>query len=413
MKTIIDVKKDKWTEDKILALPAGESDRFDRKGGLFLSDSGFEEKIAKALSAFSNSGGGHLVIGVKDDGTFDGVNEFHKGRSKTREWLEQKIPYLLVPVLQDFRVHEVEKTTQTLIPQDKVIIVIDVGDSSLAPHQSNKDYHYYYRAGGHSKPAPHQYLEFLWKRESYPGPQIASAWVYKVINPLLNIFESELKYVSNRNLEFDKYRPKSLKGLQTILTSYNAGNYEQFYEFYPDTYKLIQNHDEMTAALIEDVEKYYLTLKDSDGMQKIFKDKSSLKALEKLKNDEYSEWNREIRECNTIEDFHQKMFSNLKEFEIKEILAQYVINGHSKVFHNAFAPFWNVYSNDFLWLYSLDCDEKFSFENTRSNMAKIAEQLIKELKQERSALCSKYQIPFEESQQIIIHNQGYNSFLRY
>lgn len=413
MNTTVNVKKDKWTEEQILALPSGESDRFDRKSGMLLSDSSFEEKMAKALSAFSNSGGGHLVIGVKDDGTFDGVSEFHKGRTKTREWLEQKIPYLLVPVLQDFRVHEVEKTTHTLIPQDKVIIVIDVGDSNLAPHQSNKDYHYYYRAGGHSKPAPHQYLEFLWKRESYPGPKIAGAWVYKVINPLINIFEAELLYVNSRNLEYDKYRPRSLKGLQTVLSNYHSGNYEQFYEFYPDLHKLIQNHDDLTIAFIEDLEKYYLTLIHSDGMQKIFGDKTSLRSLELLKNVEYSQWNREIMNCKSVEDFLQKMFSNQNEFEVKGTLAQYIINGHLKVFHNTFAPFWNVYSADFLWLYSLDCDEKFSFENTKSNLAKKVEQLIEVLKQERSSLCLKYQIPFEESQQLIIQNQGYNPLLRY
>ena len=59
--------------------------------------------------------------------------------------------------------HEVEPTAPTAIPPGKVIIVVDVGDSILAPHQSmNKTY--YYRAGSHSLAAPHFYLETLRNR---------------------------------------------------------------------------------------------------------------------------------------------------------------------------------------------------------------------------------------------------------
>src|SRR5262245_39228840 len=125
-------KRDHWTEEEVLALPKGEHDAFDRKGGQLLSDPNFEEKLGKALSAFANSGGGHLLLGVQDDGTFDGVPAMtKKGRTTTREWLEQKIPALLDYPLQDFRVHEVVPSLPTGIPGGKVVIVIDVGDSNL------------------------------------------------------------------------------------------------------------------------------------------------------------------------------------------------------------------------------------------------------------------------------------------
>ena len=67
------MKKERWTESELIALPSGEHDYFERKSGDVLNDSGFREKLAKAVSAFANSGGGHLIIGVKDDGTVDGV----------------------------------------------------------------------------------------------------------------------------------------------------------------------------------------------------------------------------------------------------------------------------------------------------------------------------------------------------
>jgi Putative DNA-binding domain len=156
-------KKDRWTEAEVLALPAGEHDYFDRKSGLIVADKQFREKLSKALSAVANSGGGHLLIGVRDDGTFDGVDPVHQGRRKTREWLEQIIATSLTYPLEDFRVHEVEPATLSTIPPGKVVIVIDVGDSILAPHQA-LDYVYYYRAGSQSLPAPHFYLETLRNR---------------------------------------------------------------------------------------------------------------------------------------------------------------------------------------------------------------------------------------------------------
>jgi hypothetical protein len=166
-------KRDRWTEAQVAELPAGEPDYFDRKSGrLFERDQdSVLGTIAKALSAFANSGGGHLVLGVADDGSFDGVPQTMKGKTSTREWLEQKIPNLLAYALSDFRVHVVEREPQgSLIPDGREVIVIDVGDSALAPHQCVHDgggairCMYYMRQGGHSVPAPHFYVELLRQR---------------------------------------------------------------------------------------------------------------------------------------------------------------------------------------------------------------------------------------------------------
>lgn len=405
----MDIKKDRWTENEVLALPSGEPDRFDRKSGMLLFESDFEEKFAKALSAFSNSGGGHLILGVKDDGTFDGVDKFHKGKTQTREWLEQKLPYLVTPVLQDFRVHEIEKSHETQIPEDKVVIVIDVGDSNLAPHQSNKDQYYYYRVGGHSKPASHRYLEFLWRRESYPGPRIASAWVYKVINPLSYIFTTELEYLVGRDWQYDRSHPDWSKGLERIHQKYHSGNYEQFYDLYPEIYELIEKHDETIVSFVENLEKYYLAIKNSPAMDEIFKFTSSLESLEKLKDEGYHHWNHKIQKCKTIDDFFGVMFSDLTNPQIVEVLTQYAINGHETVNNSSFAPLWNVHSSKFLSIYDAGCEEKTSFEAIRKNLVKLVESIIISLKRERNSLCLKYQIPFEEHPEIIIQNQVYDS----
>lgn len=170
-RTMGPTKRERWTEDEVLALPPGENDAFERKAGALLGDRDWREKLAKALSALANSGGGSLIIGIHDDGaTFDGVDPM-VGKTSRSEWFEQTVPHLLSYPLDDFRIHVVEPASATAIPAGKQVIVIDVGDSRLAPHQSVEDRRYYQRVGGHSVRAPHFYLETL--RSRLVGPALS------------------------------------------------------------------------------------------------------------------------------------------------------------------------------------------------------------------------------------------------
>jgi len=162
------VKREKWTEADVDELPAEEPDVFERKSGeLFANPGNFLDAVAKALSAFANSGGGSLILGVKDDGTPDGLPPL-VGQTAMRDWVEQRIPHLLDYPLADFRVHTVIKSDPSRIPNSREMIVIDVGDSAAAPHQSKRQINYYRREGGRSVPAPHFYLELLRQRLTNP-----------------------------------------------------------------------------------------------------------------------------------------------------------------------------------------------------------------------------------------------------
>jgi Putative DNA-binding domain len=163
------VKRERWSERDLTDLPAEEPDKFDRKAGrLFDDQAAFLNSVAKALSAFANSGGGSLILGVEDDGTPDGL-PMVIGRTAMRDWIEQKIPHVLDYPLSDFRVHTVIKDGPSRIPAERAVIVIDVGDSAAAPHQSKRDHIYYHRVGGRSVPAPHFYLELLRQRLTNPA----------------------------------------------------------------------------------------------------------------------------------------------------------------------------------------------------------------------------------------------------
>jgi hypothetical protein len=167
----MDLKREKWTEAEVINLPVGEHDYFDRKSGALLANmSNFQTKFAKALSAMANSGGGHIIFGQEDDGTITGVSP-RIGRTPMREWLEQKVPFLVAYSLESFRVHQViRETASSAIPADKELFVIDVGESRLAPHQTNfppDNPQYFYRQGGKSIAAPHHYLEALRNRLTF------------------------------------------------------------------------------------------------------------------------------------------------------------------------------------------------------------------------------------------------------
>jgi hypothetical protein len=189
------VKRESWTEDQVSELPTGEHDYFERKSGrLFDSQdrNNLLDTIAKAASAFVNSGGGHLILGVTDAGDLEGVPHVWSGKTTTRDWLEQKIPQLLDYRLNDFRVHVVERAVSSKMTQDHDVIVIDFGDSALAPHQSTRHHAYYYRSGGRSLPAPHFYLELLRQRQTSPvldfelsGAEI-DAWLWEG-TPMLRV----------------------------------------------------------------------------------------------------------------------------------------------------------------------------------------------------------------------------------
>jgi Putative DNA-binding domain len=189
------VKREKWTEDQILDLPTGEHDYFERKSGRLFDPNdrnALLDALAKAASAFANSGGGHLILGVSDTSEIDGVPHTLSGRTTTRDWLEQKIPPLLDYRLNDFRAHVVEGAGSSKIPAGRDLLVIDFGDSALAPHQSARDHTYYYRSAGRSYPAPHFYLELLRQRQTSPvldfdlrGVEI-DAWLYQGM-PMLRV----------------------------------------------------------------------------------------------------------------------------------------------------------------------------------------------------------------------------------
>lgn len=171
------MKRDKWTIDDLPSPATPEDDRFDRKQ--FSSDEQeLKASLAKALSAFANSGGGHIFLGISDDGALHGVPAKMKGRQSAKDWVENLVYASLEPPLQAFRVHEIDIPIAPDEATDRQIIVIDVADSEQAPHQVAKSGTYFHRASGKSIPAPDFYLRLLSGRRTRPRIEIGAPRVY-------------------------------------------------------------------------------------------------------------------------------------------------------------------------------------------------------------------------------------------
>jgi hypothetical protein len=168
-----------WDEEYIhTSLPIGECDWFEAKGSQVVRpESKYIDRdtLSKAISALANSGGGNLVLGIKNfEKTWvvdDGGIPDTLGRISTREWLEDSIPNLVELPLQTFNVSIVKPSENTTIAAGKAVFVIQVGDSHLAPHQASNNV-YYGRIGGKSKPLSHRMVLDILNRRQYPHIEV-------------------------------------------------------------------------------------------------------------------------------------------------------------------------------------------------------------------------------------------------
>jgi hypothetical protein len=396
------MKRERWTEDEVLNLPSGELDYFDRKSGAILKEPDFLKKLAKALSAFANSGGGHLVLGVKDDGTPDGVPKIHtgksgKGRGSTKDWLERTIPELLGYPLQDFRVHEVDPSTSTAIPAGNVLIVIDVGDSELAPHQDTFTKIYYHRVSGNSVPAPHLYLEGLRLRAKYPSREIVCAWRDYVISPLLSTLKGQKRMLEQKDWVWNKRELG--RGLNVSHIGYGktySYNQELFLESYPKIQEAIDRHDKVAIDIVASWVKLFQAIKSEGHLLECLVEATTSQSLQELK----AAYHSKFALCHTDEDILQELFgSKSTQEDMLDSIAQHVINtlvnGHTEP--KISEPLWNAHQKCFLEVLNHQSisDYCVQLEAIRQDLIGQIESLITLLKNVLFELSKKHGVPPE------------------
>ena len=340
------MKKERWSELEVLDLPKGELEYFDRKSGTLFSDEGnLRRTLGKALSAFANSGGGNIVLGVDDSGRIDGVSELYKGRQRTREWLERVIPHLVAVPLQDFRVHEVEPDDPSQIPSNSLLIVIDVGDSVLAPHQDVETKHYFHRVGSNSEPAPHHVLELLRGRERYPSQKVAHAWLNFVISRFLSHLDMERFRLNNQRLHWERITGR-FDGINAFYINARglSVNQMQFLESYSEIREQVEAHDKNFRDFSFEVSALARALKSNDAFRRTYLLSVSHDSLTRINPSTPGViiFNPDDQTLNTL-------FGGMSESERLALLAQHVINDEPDLTEDI-RPFalWNMYRRDFM-----------------------------------------------------------------
>jgi hypothetical protein len=390
-------KKERWTEQEVLDLPRGEQDYFDRKSGAILDDSDFREKLGKALSAFANSGGGHIVLGVEDDGCVHGVSAVRKGRARTREWLEQIVPELVEYPLRDFRVHEVEPAEGSVIPSGTVLIVIDVGDSALAPHQEASRKIYYHRAGGTSVPARHFYLERLRERSSFPNPKVVRSWFDTVINPMVNKLREETIHLSQGRWSWDRVTGSlgNVSPLVGPLTTWAwPENRAQFFEEYPGLAEAADQHDRELQLVRGAVAKLFSEVRDSEALRHRYLEAVSPDSLSAMR----SEFSVQFEHRKTDDQMLEGIFGDVTQAKHLARLAEYIVNREAVLpsDYNA-APIWNKYRTEFLDVLTVPPVIEISVksERQREALVRAAESLVDMLLDIRRELARRHGEPYE------------------
>jgi hypothetical protein len=162
------------TEALLEGLEPHEHDFQEFKGSAWLVSArggvcdNFPLALSKQVSAFANGAGGRLFLGLADDGRVDGGVPVDL-RGGTRAWLGDVVPMSVDPPLRRCNIYEVppREGGPSGIWPGRAVYVLDLPASEDAPHQA-KDYRYYLRIAGKSRPMGHVHVQDVLRRTRHP-----------------------------------------------------------------------------------------------------------------------------------------------------------------------------------------------------------------------------------------------------
>lgn len=126
--------------------------------------------IQKSVCAFLNSSGGLIIWGSPQGQKISGrKDKIYKGPLThfpeviDKDYVVSKISDSIIPLPNNVR-------TQILSENGNTIVVMEIDSSEYSPHQTSNTY--FMRIDGQTKPAPHHYIEALFKRIRYPNIEV-------------------------------------------------------------------------------------------------------------------------------------------------------------------------------------------------------------------------------------------------
>lgn len=387
--------EERWTESRLMSLPVDEQNNFERKSGAVLQDPDWPETLAKAISAFANSGGGHLVIGAKNDGSIDGVPHIHKGRTSTKDWLEQTIPNLVSYTLQNFSVHEVIADSPSAIPKDKVVIVVEIGDSIEAPHQSLSTYLYYFRTGGRSERAPHHYLEVLRGRERYPSQRIAHAWLNFVIAPLLRQLRLEQHTLADPPQPW--YRHESSGEDRSYFRPFGENlspNETQFLKHYSRVSEEVDKHDAVLTRVREEADRLITEIESSSFMADAYQRFRTSKFLHLIRE------RYRGRLADSDEKLLESIFGDRPQEQTAKSLATFITYDYPQREETHFVwPLWYTFKPDLMEFlaHSPLKEQSNALKHAREELLECVKSFVSALEETQHELALRHGEPYEDA----------------
>lgn len=197
--------------------------------------------------------------------------------------------------------------------------------------------------GGHSKPAPHHYLDLLRNRETYPNQKVAHAWLNFVIRPFLGKLEPERERLNNLTLFWD-YRNHELGAISRFYVHAGAlsPNQMHFLESYPEIKSEMEGHDKLANDLAYEVAQLAKSIQLSNTFQDVYARSMSEGSLTRIRRIIAADFpNRD--------QLLQSLFGTMTDAERQKLLSQHIVNAQGELDDSKMvAPLWNLMRSEFM-----------------------------------------------------------------
>jgi len=191
----------------------------------------FNKELAKDVSAMANSEGGIIIYGIKEEDQFPIEIVWIEKDERYKERIEQIISSKIFDKIDGVKVNKISSEDKK-----KFVIVIEIPQSDIAPHQVHKDNEqrkYYKRHGSITKEMEHYEIKDLFSKRKRPSLKIIPVPEWDKDKTIINLNILNLgKIIAEKTLIFLRV-PKDFEISAEGWIKSEENRYKKF-EYYQD-----------------------------------------------------------------------------------------------------------------------------------------------------------------------------------